>query len=84
MARPIAGRPGGAMPDLAYAPHALDTSQTGHGPPTLAPARLSGWESARFLHRLRRSTGAVLVLLCVIAGFLVPSEYPPAQGKSLD
>ena len=95
-----AGRPAGTAADLAYAPHALHTSQTGHsapapfapprhaGPPAVdaaglsaaapapdpAPARLSGREWARFLRRLLRGTDAVLVLVCVIAGFLVPFD----------
>ena len=95
-----AGRPGGTMADLAYAPHALHTVHVGHdvpasfapprasvpaavdagGPPaaatasTPAPARLSGREWARFLRRLLRGTDAVLVIVCVTAGFLVPFE----------
>lgn len=104
-----AGRPGGTMADLAYAPHALHSSYAAHSAPasfeplrasvaaadtaglpaaaaapTPAPARPSGREWARFLRRVLRGTDAVLVILCVTAGSLVPFDggQPFAGGLS--
>ena len=66
---PPAADPGGRPPPLRLPP---------------APARLSGREWARFLRRLLRGTDALLVLVCVTAGFLVPFEGgSPSREASL-
>ena len=73
--RPTAGRP---TADAAGLPAATSAA-------TPAQARLSGREWARFLRRLLRGTDALLVVVCVIAGFLVRFEGgQPFAGSPAD